>query len=616
MADQLALSLRAWPSEDTSTESLSYLIARINEQRGSFRSVTEASLEEEIRAANVGEEDHLPDDNDASQESHDANAKGEELAIAREDMIKRVSEAYNTCSQALDLVSLLLTSHTPKVAEATVSPYVKQTVSFGSLGAEIMHHTNGAGSQETSEDLVGLGWRMRSLTRSADSILTSATRLEQEMGRESTYWQQILEIKEAGWPVSRLPGDRQTLGVRFGFAEAHAEFRDRGLVALRRDADGNVELDHGQRWRGEKRIRVRVVKDGRVLAEPPTNSMGDDKTLSQRLLRARNSLFDEELYHELSREGRNLVSQAVRCVGPNICVPYDADSQIEISLVDVAMEEPLDVSCEDSSIPSAIAITLRLLLSHAHRQNLQRRLQPPPPITDTPIARPVYSLLRPILEIIQHQSARKTVEAEFTALNFALSSAGLPFTTEETSSSLHLNRATDDFPTDPSTARTLINRLIRPHHSQITLSLPKHTTLMLDVNTSVFPPTFGTSFQLTTTSSAPGSAIADMPHVMPFPTIEALRKHIWYVTSLDIVAALQAMPPASGWTQPSPYQAELQRKTVALGQKDRLSVSLDSEGLALSWVCSGKTGSRVWRTDSRAEEGVLSLVEVMKEQFG
>lgn len=90
MADQLALSLRAWPSDDTSSESLSYLIARINEQRGSFRSVTEASLEEEIRAANVGEEDHLPDVNDASQESHDANAKGEELAIAREDMIKRV----------------------------------------------------------------------------------------------------------------------------------------------------------------------------------------------------------------------------------------------------------------------------------------------------------------------------------------------------------------------------------------------------------------------------------------------------------------------------------------------------------------------------------------------
>lgn len=400
------------------------------------------------------------------------------------------------------------------------------------------------------------------------------------------------------------------------WSAAHAEFRDRGLVALRRDAEGNVELDHGQRWRGEKRIRLRVVKDGRVLAEPPTRSMGEDKTLSQRLLRARNSLFDEELYHELSREARNLVSQAVRCVGPNICFPYDADSQIDISLVDVAMEEPLNVSSEDSTIPSAIAITLRLLLSHAHQQNLQRRSQPPPPIADTPVARPFYSLLRPILEIIQHQSMRKTVEAEFNALDLTLSTADLSFTSEETSSSIDLNRGTDGFPTDPSPAKALINRLIRPHHSQMTLGLPNHTTLMLEIHTSVFPPTFGTSFQLTTTFSAPESAIANMPQVMQFSTIEKLRKHLWYVTSLDIVAAFQATASASGWTQPSRYQAELQRKNAASRPKDRLSVDIDSEGLTASWVCSGKTGSRVWTSGSKAEEGLLSLVEVVKEQFG
>lgn len=116
-------------------------------------------------------------------------------------------------------MSLLLTSHTPKVAEATVSPYVNQTIPFGSLGAEIMQATKEVESEETSHDLVGLGWRLRSLTRSADSLLSSATRLEKEMERESTYWQQVLQVKEAGWPVSRLPGDRQTLGVRFGFAE-------------------------------------------------------------------------------------------------------------------------------------------------------------------------------------------------------------------------------------------------------------------------------------------------------------------------------------------------------------------------------------------------------------
>lgn len=60
---------------------------------------------------------------------------------------------------------------------------------------------------------------MDSLSRSAESLLTSAKRLEQEMKRETSYWRQVLAIKEAGWPICRIPGERQTLGVRFGFTE-------------------------------------------------------------------------------------------------------------------------------------------------------------------------------------------------------------------------------------------------------------------------------------------------------------------------------------------------------------------------------------------------------------
>ncbi|KAL8883049.1 MAG: hypothetical protein Q9192_007472 [Flavoplaca navasiana] len=616
MADQLAISLRAWPSDDKTTESLPYLIARINDQRGSFRNITEASLEEEIRLAERGEEIDLSADEDALPEGQDNEAKGKELAVAREDMIKRIGEAYNTSSQALDLVSLLLTSHTPKVAEATVSSYIKQTIPFGSLGAEIMQATKEVESEETSHDLIGLGWRLRSLTRSADSLLNSATRLEKEMERESTYWQQVLQVKEAGWPVSRLPGDRQTLGVRFGFAEAHADFRDRGLAALRRDADGNVDLDHGRRWQGEKRLSGRLVKDGRVLAMQSMQPLGDDKTLSERLLRARNSLFDEELFHEINREARNLISQGVHCMGGHVKVPYHDDCQLEIGLVDVGMEEPTNPSNEDSTIPAAIATSLRLLLSHAHRQNLQRRSQPPTPITDTPTARPLYSLLRPILEIIQHQSARNTIQSEFDSLRIALSCADQAFAAAEISSSLGFDRGSDSFPTATSTAEALVKRLIRPHHSQVTLTLSNKTAFLLDIHTSVFPPTYGTSFQLTTTSSAPDSAVADMPHIMHFQTIEKLRKHVWNVTSLDIVAALLQSGSVPGWTQPSRYQAELQRKNVAARTKDRLSMIVDAEGLKATWACIDKTGSRVWTSALMTEGGALSLIDLIKEQLG
>lgn len=53
----------------------------------------------------------------------------------------------------------------------------------------------------------------------ADSLLKSATRLEQEMERETTYWEKILAVKEQGWSVCRLPREKHTLGVKYGFSE-------------------------------------------------------------------------------------------------------------------------------------------------------------------------------------------------------------------------------------------------------------------------------------------------------------------------------------------------------------------------------------------------------------
>lgn len=47
-----ALTLRAWPhTEESAQHSLSTLIRRINAQEGSFRNITEESLEEKIRQA-------------------------------------------------------------------------------------------------------------------------------------------------------------------------------------------------------------------------------------------------------------------------------------------------------------------------------------------------------------------------------------------------------------------------------------------------------------------------------------------------------------------------------------------------------------------------------------
>ncbi|KAL9596735.1 MAG: hypothetical protein Q9179_004512 [Wetmoreana sp. 5 TL-2023] len=626
MADQLSVSLRAWPPEDKTTESLPYLIARINEQKGSFRNVTEASLEEEIRGVKQGEsgESGNPGDTAISRiakDDQDGKAQGDELALAREDIIKHVGEAYNASSHALDLVSLLLSINGPKAAETTVSPFIKAAVPFGSLGTELMHQTQQSEAEKASEDLVSLGWRMNSLARSAESLLNSASRLEGEIERETTYWKEILKVKAKGWPLCRLPRERHTLGVRLGFKEAHAEFRDRGLAALRRGTDGAIELDLGRRWRRDQRLRVRLSRNGMIWAtsEEPTAPFNDNMPLTQSLLRARNSLFDEELYHELSREARNLVNHGVRCVDGSVRFPYKDGLQVEVDLVPVGGEERLVEGAEDSTVPEAVTMALRILLSHAHRANLWRRSQPPPPITDSPPPRPFYALLRPILEFHQHESALKAIRELLGQLKRAMSAADLAFLIKENFSSLgSLNALDEPSEFQGSKVETLVNRLLRPHHSQLTFHLPSNrTVLALNIRTSIFPPTFGTSLQLSTISSNPDSGVARMPQTLQLPSIEKFQKHIFYITSLDIISALQAAPDLPSWLHPrSPYQADLAGKNPTTEHKDQLALRINDQGLHMDWTVKDQTGSHSWpASDSDMGENVRSLLDVIKEKI-
>lgn len=84
-----------------------------------------------------------------------------------------------------------------------------------------MQESSESEAEKTTAEMIGLGWRLQSLSQSADSLLNSALRLEREIEREGAYWEQIRSVKENGWSVCRVPGDPHTLGVRFGFSEGN-----------------------------------------------------------------------------------------------------------------------------------------------------------------------------------------------------------------------------------------------------------------------------------------------------------------------------------------------------------------------------------------------------------
>lgn len=91
MPEQLSLSLQAFPTVDKEKESLKYLISRINQQKGSFRNVTEQSLEEELQAQEAGSIDtDNPDLIETVEEVEDVKTKQEEITKAREDIMKQI----------------------------------------------------------------------------------------------------------------------------------------------------------------------------------------------------------------------------------------------------------------------------------------------------------------------------------------------------------------------------------------------------------------------------------------------------------------------------------------------------------------------------------------------
>ena len=91
MPEQLSLSLRAFPPVEKEKETLKYLISRINQQKGSFRNVTEQSLEEEIEAQDAGKPDEDEQDVIGTvEEVEDVKTKQEVVTKAREDVIKYI----------------------------------------------------------------------------------------------------------------------------------------------------------------------------------------------------------------------------------------------------------------------------------------------------------------------------------------------------------------------------------------------------------------------------------------------------------------------------------------------------------------------------------------------
>ncbi|KAK8214507.1 subunit 17 of mediator complex-domain-containing protein [Phyllosticta capitalensis] len=518
------LALRPMPSDGDQEESLISQLARISHQFGQYRHMDEDKLKQmaaDQEAGIVTTEDQDEDDDDVD----DMKKRVEHIRQVKADMFRHINDAQQEILFTIDFLGLLLSKDSPRGANY-LSPALKTSgVPEGSFSYDKWPLKQPDEREKRQRDLVAKGWTMEGLGSSADSLLQAATRLEKEVRKETQYWSQILSITERGWSLRRFPRERGTLGVQFGFSEATDQFKARGFAPLRAKDDGNIILDQALVQK-PKAIRVQIVQGGKKLGSSHQNRLllapQSDLEIEDLIRRARDSLFEQELFQEMTMETRHLLSHNVRLRDRVIIIPIrspqaDASSdspQKEVHIDLVGLEDMDETSPDHSQdgLAEDIALALRLLLSHTHSQRLKRRSEPPPPLTDRKRPDLPSPIIRTLLHYIYHYTVTNGLRAYLGGLAKTMSRAGLSFDTTFTPAYASLSTSLTTIPTSSSGSSipvldTLLTALSRPLSTSASILPPSPSPQQADdaeqnrinitLRTLVALPTQGTDFSAT-----------------------------------------------------------------------------------------------------------------------
>ncbi|KAK3113957.1 RNA polymerase II mediator complex subunit [Teratosphaeriaceae sp. CCFEE 6253] len=577
-----ALTLRPWTRGTPDTSSLKDILARVHVDRGGFRSITEASLQEEIAAEgalDLSDEDDEDDEDDAKEEdpSSAKPSTRDELYKAREAMLRGVDAAHNESMIALDFVSLLLTHTAPELGRLSLSPNLKQQLPLNVLGHDVWHKMPQNKARTAQDELIAINVRMEGLQQSADGLLAAASRLEENVRKETQFWDQILSITENGWNVCKIPGQQHRLGVTYGFSESAPEFSRRGIAALHATSAGDITLE---RSIGSKpsAMRVKLQRDGLVVGISRTPALLDDgeTTLEARIRHARNSLFDEELYHELIRESRTQTSLGVGMSGNAIVfrpavtdLPHGAEVVLELVSLDDVRDETSEPR-EQDSMAQGIAIAARLLLSQAHREKARKRSAIPPLLSERKEERSTLPIMRPVMAFLLHQAAIHRINAYVAGIASSMSAASIEHTVQPAAFTLSEAmgaRGVED----------LTNTLTQCWTSEATLSISdKHLTMRLE---TTLAHVFGTVYALVNIDGG----------VTQFTDQEHLRHACDAVVASRLARDLKSSDVLHGWTC-NVREALLTRLDDSEVDGEAGSLSLSTPTTKVSWRTQDDTG--------------------------
>lgn len=621
------LTIQPWTPDSATSNDLRDVLSRA--QRGHLRDITEASLQEEVATEGALEssDESSDDGGEAGEDADNVDAKNapifgkpsarDDLFKARNYMLAAVGAARQEVGISLDLMSLLVSKDRPDQARVTLGKQVAEKVPLGTISVDFWQRMPVDATREAQDSLLAANVKMDSLQNAADGLLGAAKRMEDNVRRETQYWEQILSISSKGWNVCRVPGQQHKLGVRFGFSESVPQFSRKGIAALNPDREGGIRLERGVGSR-PKALRTVLRKQQKVVGASrlPSVQDADKTTLEARIRHARDSLFDEELYHEIIRESRTLTSLGVHMEGSTIQVqPVSPDAQAEgigVSFDLVSLDEDndlLDAGHGDDSLAQASIITARLLLSQAHRDRLRKRSQPPPPLSEKQKDdKPVLPILRPIMSLILHRSALDQLSDYLSTISRVLEAAHVEHSLQQPK--LPSSNTINPSKNDTTAAESLITTtLLRPLISTATLNIPSPLnpqTLNLTLSTSLAPPSSGPLYNLhLPTSQQPY-------HTTDFTTFTSAAS--WLLSS---ALATTILPLVQNETQEWRVRGDeaVLEQDVGVGEVEQsFAIEIDERGRELKVVFTGRERKTFsWKAPKKGNDGTeQGLVDAVR----
>lgn len=388
------------------------------------------------------------------------------------------------------------------------------------------------------------------------------------------------------------------------------------MAALRRSANG-VYLDLGIRSPTPRRLRVRIQLGDRALACSTfkKDQHNADQSVNREILRARNNIYDEELFHELNREARILSSHDVSSSGGVITIPMGNGQYILVDMI--SEDEPVPhVEEPENGIADIIVNVFRILLSHAHRQTKHRRSNVPPPLTQQRPPRPFYPISRPVLAFFQHHSALEKWNLYLGDFATLLRKANVSLLIDSSSSWAELAKATEiTVQSSQSFADTFIKSLTSPLLSPIMLTLP--TTPRPQIMIELLTHPLGTQYKVTVLSPQETSPLAEISPVTTFTSAIDAQSHITHLLTLDLMYLIEQSSKGSKWQVSSAQNGQLSSDHGDRPSFQVLQLKLSRESIDLTWNkgrrpkgVKAEAGSYYWSQDQG--EGGRGLVEVTK----